>query len=190
MPESMKLVSQVALIAATLAAVAGGVFYLVRDSSSDGGIEIALPTATTQPQVVLKAYVSGAVQSPGVYVIQDGYRLAQLLESAGGTTDDADLTAVNLSERVRDEDHWHVPIVGETPRATSGQEGRLPGKIDINSADAARLESLPGIGEVKVRSIIGYREANGPFSNVDDLLGVSGTGLATLEAIRDLVEAR
>mgnify|MGYP001473879772 CR=1 FL=1 len=83
MPLSMKLASQVALIAATLAAVAGGAFFLVRDSSSGGGIEIALPTATTQPQVVLKAYVSGAVQSPGVYLIQDGYRLAKLLESAG-----------------------------------------------------------------------------------------------------------
>ena len=64
------------------------------------------------------------------------------------------------------------------------------GKIDINSADEALLQSLPGIGEVKSQAIVRYRESNGPFSTVEDLLDVSGIGPATLDSVMDLIEAR
>ena len=64
------------------------------------------------------------------------------------------------------------------------------GKIDVNSATAATLDTLPGIGEVKAQAIVTFRESNGPFATVDDLLLVSGIGPATLDSIRDLVDAR
>ena len=63
-------------------------------------------------------------------------------------------------------------------------------KIDINSADVVQLKSLPGIGDVKAESIVCYRETNGPYSSVEDLLAIQGIGPATLAAVRDLVEAR
>ncbi|MCH8205656.1 MAG: SLBB domain-containing protein, partial [Chloroflexi bacterium] len=123
----------------TLAAIAGAVLLLVR-SSSDGGIEIVLPEPTVTPVVELKAYISGAVRNPGVYDVNEGDRLVQLVEAAGGVTDDADLSAVNLAAKVRDEDHWHIPRPGETaaagsPASPSAQRSpSVSGKIDINTA--------------------------------------------------------
>lgn len=186
----MKLVSQVVLIAAMLAAVAGGVVLLVRGPSGGNGFEIILPTATPASVAEAKVYVSGAVRSPGVYILPEGSRLAEAIEAAGGATEGADLTAVNLAARVSDEDHWHIPRAGETLPAMSVQETGHTGRIDINSADEELLKSLPGIGEVKAQSIIRHRKANGPFSIVEDLLDVSGIGPATLDAIRDLVDVR
>ena len=98
----MRLASQILLVVVVLAAVAGGTFLLVRQASSGGGIEIVLPTATAHPEADLKVYISGAVRSPGVYSAKEGDRLVQIIENAGGATQDADLTAVNLAVRVKD----------------------------------------------------------------------------------------
>ena len=97
---------------------------------------------------------------------------------------------MNLAAKVRDEDHWHIPKVGEVAEGTSaGPPGRSD-TIDLNTADVALLTTLPGIGEVKANAIVRYREANGPFSSIEALLDVSGIGPATVEAIRDLVTLR
>ena len=90
---STKLVSQALLILATLAMLIGGVVLLLRDSSS-GGVEIVLPMATVAATVEVEVYISGAVRRPGVYGVNDGDRLVQVIEAAGGSTEDADLTAV------------------------------------------------------------------------------------------------
>ena len=111
----MKLISQVVLVVAVVATVGGGLLLLVSDSGSGGAIEIARPTATAEPVVELKVYVTGAVHTPGVYTLQQDSRLDEAIEAAGGATDDADLTAVNLAARVTDEQHWHIPRVGERP---------------------------------------------------------------------------
>ncbi len=89
----MKSFSQIALIAATLAAVAGGIFLLMREPSS-GDIEIALPAATPVAEGEIRVYVSGAVRNPGVYAASEGDRLAQVIETAGGATEDAETAAV------------------------------------------------------------------------------------------------
>ena len=139
----------------------------------------------------MRVYISGAVLSPGVYAVIEGDRLTRVVEAAGGATEDADLAAVNLAVRVADEDHWHIPRLGETvPAETATAAGTLAGKIQINSADADELASLPGIGPVRAEAIMRYREANGPFFSAEDLLAVSGIGPVTLEAIRDLIEVR
>ena len=186
----MKAVTQVILIVATLAALAGGATFLVRQSSSGGEIEILLPTAAPAVEIDARVYVSGAVRTPGVYAVDEGDRLADVIELAGGATDEADLAAVNLAVRVRDEDHLYIPRQGESFRPQRSQGVTGSGKMDINSATARELQALPGIGEVRSESIIRYRGANGPFSSVEDLLGVRGIGAATLDAIRDLIEVR
>ena len=147
------------------------------------------PPASRSP-VALQVYVTGAVKDPGVYTLEDGDRLGQLVEAAGGAADDADLEAINLAALLRDEDHWHIPRIGEAPKVSTAGAANPVGRIDVNSATPVQLEGLPGIGEVKARSIIQYRETNGPFASVDDLLAVGGIGPATLDAIRDLVDTR
>lgn len=189
----MKLASQVILGLAVLAAVAGGVFLLVRQSSPGGSFEIVLPTATPAPNAELKVYISGAVRHPGVYAVADGGRVSDVLDAAGGATEDADLAAVNLAVRVKDQDHWDIPRLGDLPQAPPVQKAGQPGqagKININTADLELLKSLPGIGDVRAKLIISYREAHGPFASVEDLLKVRGIGRATLAALRDLVEVR
>ena len=155
-----------------------------------------MPTATAEPVVELKVYITGAVRNPGVYDIEQGSRLAQVVEAAGGATDDADLIVVNLAARVTDEEHWHIPRQGEVTQAplamvtTPQADSSGSQKININSATAEELVDLPEIGETLAQRIVDYREANGPFSSVDDLIEVRGIGSATLDAIRDLVKVR
>ena len=188
-------VSVAILAAAILGSVAGGAYLLVRTSDSRGGIEIVLPTATAVAPPDIKVYVTGAVRAPGVYDVAENSRLVDALDAAGGATDDADLAAVNLASRVSDEQHFHVPTAGETVqdapvRPSPSAGGAASGKIDLNSAGVEALTSLPNIGDVRAKAIVSYREAKGPFPDVDALLDVTGIGPATLEAIRDLVEAR
>ena len=186
----MKLVSQAILVAAMVAAVAGGLYLVARSPTSGGGVEVLLPAATAERVVELKVYLTGAVRNPGVYTVEQGSRLGQVVQAAGGATEDADLAAVNLAARVSDEDHWHVPRQGEEAQPQQAPSSASSRKINLNQADAALLKSLPGIGDVKAQAIISYRQANGPFPNVNDVLEVSGIGAATLNGIRDLVEVR
>lgn len=188
----MKQSSQLLLAAVVVALVSGGVLLLFRQSAG-GSMEVSLPTATPPP--VLKVYISGAVVNPGVYQVRQGDRLVDLIVAAGGATADADLEAVNLAARLRDADHWRIPRVGEAAasraaRGIQGGAGANNARIDLNSATPELLETLPGIGRVKAEAIVAYREVNGPFSSVEELLEVRGIGPSTLEAIRDLVEVR
>ena len=185
-----------AIIVAAIAAAAGGVVLFLRDGDSGEPVRIIPPpsvsTEANPVDVESKAYVTGAVRQPGLYTIKEGDRLADLIDLAGGITEDADMQAVNLAVRVNDQDHWTVPRVGD-PSVVPPNVGPvdLPvGKVDINTADAELLETLPGIGETRAQAIIHHREQHGPFKRVDDIVAVPGIGAATLEGLRDLVEVR
>ena len=206
----MKTTSQIVLALAAVLALAGGVFLAVRSLPQDNPpVRIMLSDEESAPPAEIKVYVTGAVSAPGVYTLHEGARLADAIEAAGGGTDRADLQAVNLALRVKDEDYWHVPQLSDggevseaAPRsaatgglfpadqAAGGTHSQPAPKLDINSAQVDALRSLPGIGEVKAHAIVSYREQNGDFASVDELLGVPGIGPATLDAVRDLVEAR
>ena len=175
-----------------MASAAGVVAILLRDPSP-GAVEIVLPTST--PPSDVRVYVTGAVNEPGVHLVEEGARLADAVEAAGGAAPDADLVAVNLAMRVADEDHWHIPRIGEAgpPSTTVSGSADSPGgsdKVDVNSASAEELETLPQIGEVRARDIVAHRDANGPFKTIEDLIEVSGIGPRTLDTIRDLIEVR
>ena len=197
---------------AALAALSGAGLVIARASSADPAVEVVLPAPTASPVPLaldIRVYVSGAVARPGVYRVEEGDRLADLVTAAGGATADADLDRVNLAARLGDEDHWRIPVVGETamPEVTVNGEsapdsGRTAdagpggagtsgdGRIDLNTADAEALTALPNIGVVKAAAIIAYREANGSFLEVDEIVEVQGIGDKTLEAIRPLVIVR
>jgi competence protein ComEA len=164
----------------------------------------ATPTPAT-----LAAYVSGAVLRPGVYQLPVGSRVADAVQAAGGPQPDADLERINLAARVADEDHIVVPRMGEAPvvpAQTSAEQGNnrahptapptpirhpapTPGtnKVNINTAPAGELETLPGVGPALAQRIVQYRQVHGPFATVDDLKRVRGIGNLTFERIKHLI---
>ena len=169
-----------ALVLLFLLAMAGGVALLIEHNSPDG-IEVVLPDPPT-----LQVHLSGEVQNPDVYQFDDGDRLADVLDAAGGTTADADLARVNLALRLRDEAHIHVPALGEAiPDSAQASDTSTP--LNLNIATQEELEELPGTGPVQAADVITYREDNGIYANLVDLLNVSGIGSMTLLGIIDLV---
>jgi len=109
------------------------------------------------------------VNRPGVYFLSDGDRWIDAVEAAGGHADDADLEAVNLALRLHDEDQVLVPRLGEQTPLDSAQASQDE-LVNINSASAAVLDSLPGIGEVRSQNIVDSRQRDGPFSRIEELV--------------------
>jgi competence protein ComEA len=172
----------------------GGVYAAFRafDQRAAPPIVIA-DSSVTQP---LTVEVRGAVVTAGVYELPPGSRVQDAVEAAGGLDATADLSTINLARRVRDGEVIVIatlPTGGETAVGTdiqgySGSSGPdSSGKVNINTATASELESLPGIGKVTAERIIAFREANGPFHSVDDLVQIQGVSTRTVESLRDLV---
>jgi competence protein ComEA len=175
-----------------------GVGYLVLERSAPGPpiettLPLATPTAATSTLVPaeLVVHAAGAVVQPGLRVVATGARVADVVSAAGGLTMDADLDRVNLAALVSDAQRIYVPRVGEAVPATvdpgAGSGGSEAEPVDINSADAAALESLPGVGPATAGAIIDWRSEAGRFNSVEDLLEVPGIGPAKLEQLRDRV---
>jgi competence protein ComEA len=154
---------------------------------------------TAEPrQSGLKVYVTGAVAQPGVYAFRDGERGEDALKSAGGALADADLSRLNLAQRLRDEGYIVVPRQGETPVPGASSEaspgsaaaGSQSGKLNINTATLAQLDALPGIGAVYAQRILDYRVQNGPFQTVSDLADKKLVPQGTLDKIKDTIDVR
>ncbi len=129
-------------------------------------------------------HVLGAVAEPGLYTLTDGERIVDAVAAAGGFREDADQAALNLARAVADGEQVYVPVVGEEPPAAVEQPGGL---MNLNTAEPAELETLPGLGPELARRIVEWREQNGPFSTVDDLLNVTGIGAKTVSGLAELV---
>jgi competence protein ComEA len=134
----------------------------------------------------LYVHVLGEVAHPGLYVLEPDARVVDALAAAGGTSDDADLQAVNLARLLSDGEQLVVPVAGTVPE-DGGSAPVGDGLIDLNNADQAELETLPRIGPAIAQRIIDWRETNGRFGSVDDLLAVPGIGEKLLAGLRDLV---
>lgn len=173
-------------------------------STSDAG-DGADDPETTVPETVV-AHAAGAVTAPGVYELDGGARIDDLVAAAGGLAPDADGSRVNLAAPLVDGAWIYVPRVGEeappdpsSPVAPPGAGGDAGGEepgdaggssggdlINLNTADEAELDELPGVGPTIAAAIVSHREEVGGFTSVDDLLDVRGIGEAKLEDIRPL----
>ena len=146
------------------------------------------PTATPPPSATpapITVYVTGAVAQPGTLVsLPAGSRVQDAIAGAGGASASADLTAVNLAARVQDGDQVHVPEAGDT---TALATPNRPAALDLNTATAEELEALPEVGPSLAAAILAYRDANGPFTSLDDLDAVDGIGPRLLETLAPLV---
>jgi len=148
-----------------IAVVVGGVMLAVKHSKSQP-VEIVL-SQTTLPAPSGEVYIGGAVASPGIYPVKEGNTLEDILLDAG-IEPDADLSQIEI----------YIPVEGEAG---------LPQKIDLNRAELWLLQALPGIGETRAQAIVDYRNKNGPFKRIEDLLQVEGIGEGTFEKVKDYI---
>lgn len=138
----------------------------------------------------LYVHVLGEVVRPGLYILEPGARLVDALAAAGGTLETADLQAVNLARPLSDGEQIVVPVQGA--QAGGGEAGAASavgadGVIDLNAATREDLETLPRIGPALAQRILEWREENGRFRSVDDLMAVPGIGEKLLAGMRDKV---
>lgn len=188
-------------VAVVVVIVALGVTVLVGVVRSAGtpAETVPLSGASTDASALEPAevyvHVSGAVRHPGLYVLDQGARVVDAIAAAGGYADGADGAAVNLARAVDDGEQLHVPMQGEDAGASGGTGGGATGgsgaagdgRVNLNTADAAALETLPRIGTALAERILAWRDENGRFTSVEDLLAVPGIGEKMLESLRDLV---
>ncbi len=143
-------------------------------------------------------YVCGAVRHPGVYELAGGARIVDALDAAGGMNPAADHDHINQAMLLQDGVRVYIPTMEETALAgTAGtgvfsdsigaEDPQAGGKVNINTADAAELMTLPGIGEAKAALIIEYREQNGRFGSIEDIMNISGIKEGMFNRIKDKI---
>jgi len=154
------------------------------------------PTALSSPAPApIRVYISGEVLNPDVYQLPNDAIMMDVVEAAGGFSPLADPDTVNLAMAMSDGLHVHIPKPGSEPIIsveTSGakEPGSLSAPININTASLDQLDLLPGIGPVTAQKILDYRQANGPFSEIEEIQQVSGIGPAKYDQMQDLIVVR
>lgn len=175
--------------------LAGGIWLTARPPQGES--VVLRPAPTPKP---VRVHVAGAVVRPGVYDLSEDGRWLDAVEAAGGFVAEADKNTLNLAQVVEDGERIEIPYVeGYTPEADTGftvvsestpsSSSSPDGEalVDINTASLDELDKLPGIGMTTAQKIIDYREKNGPFARIQDIVNVSGIGDATFEEIKDLI---
>lgn len=150
-------------------------------------------------------HITGAVQKKGILVLQEGARIADAIDSAGGNTETADLDEVNLAYVLQDGQKIYIPskedkvklenkayITSESGnnviiQTVSTEKNGGNGKVNINTATQNELENLPGIGPSIASRIIEYRQQNGKFNKIEDLQNVKGIGDAKFNNVKEYV---
>jgi len=172
---------------------------LLQDDEKESGKS----PARSSDKGIITVYVIGEVKRPGVYRLQEGDRVYQAVEMAGGNLKTADLEHVDMARKLVDGENIEINAVGEIPDvvthvgvsqvSSAGNHAsgiRSGGLININTATAAELDTLDGIGPTLAQRIIDYRTANGPFTAVEDINNVSGIGDKKYEAIKNSITVR
>lgn len=175
------------------------------NTGSDAGPQEDASGEVVVEEMTVTVYVSGHVADPGLVELPVESRVAAAIELVGGMTEEADPNALNLARKLVDGEHIVVPAPGdeipEEPAADTGAETPTEGTeghgdssstssgslVNINTADLAELISLPGIGPAIGQRILDWRELNGEFTSIDELMEVSGIGPATFANIEALV---
>ncbi|AWE08116.1 transporter [Lysinibacillus sp. 2017] len=170
-------------------------------AATDPVPEIEQPLVDSSPQSIV-VDVKGAVRYPGVYTLEDGQRIVDAIELAGGYIDQANPSIINHAQKLQDEMVIYIPKIGEeisetieqlvqVPQTTTSSSGSSKsGKINLNQADENGLTQLPGVGPSKAKAIIQYRTEQGQFQVIEDLKKVTGIGEKTFEQLKDLIDVK
>lgn len=174
--------------------------------------ENSVPEDVGKPLTIF-VHVCGAVEYPNVYELPAGCRVYEAVQAAGGFAEDADESYVNQAQELSDGVKLVIPTLEQTAAMLSGDEAETmagavgiqdnvgrqeespqnsasDGKIDINTASEAELCNVPGIGAVRAAAIVAYRQENGSFSSVEDIMNVSGIKEGTFEKIKDSIKVK
>lgn len=149
----------------------------------------------------IKVYVTGEVNNPGVIELEEGSRIQDAIEGAGGIKSEANLKDVNLAYEVEDGEKIYIPnqseesteaaeSTGMVSENSSGSSSNAKGKININKATASELTAIPGVGESTAQKIVAYREENGKFKTIEDIKNVSGIGDNKFNNIKDYIAVK
>lgn len=167
--------------------LAGFAWWTSRDGASSApppraSVPAARVVTKASPTTVL-VHVAGEVRRPGVYRVAAGARVLRVVKAAGGPTRRADLSGLNLAAPVQDGQQVHVP--GRAPAAgTAGPASSPAGPVSLSSATVEQLDALDGVGPALAARIVAWRQQNGGFTSVEQLLDVPGIGEGRLEALR------
>jgi competence protein ComEA len=146
--------------------------------------ESSINLETKEEQKIL-VHISGAIDKPGVYELDSNSRLDDLVKVSGGLTSEADVSRINLARLLDDGLKIHIPSLNNLTE-TSQLNGKLT-LTDLNQLSAKELEVIDGVGEVISKRIVGYREENGAFTKISDLLKINGIGESKLEQIKNSI---
>ena len=163
--------------------VLGGLLWLVARSPRGNSVEL-LPAPTPAPMVV---DVAGAVPRPGVYELPGGSRVKDAVQAAGGFLAEADKANLNLAAPLEDGQKLVIPFLAGMEPTLTVEDEEEPTLININEADLATLDTLPGIGQTLAQAIIDYRQEFGDFFYIEDIMNVSGIVQSTFDNIKDLI---
>jgi competence protein ComEA len=159
---------------------------VVKEVDSENNLE--------KQEEVIVVDVKGAVKAPGVYEGKTGDRVLHVIDQAGGLLEEADETKVNFALKLVDEMVIYIPVIGEESEMMLTGEmteaGKEEGKVNLNSASEAELQTLPGIGPSKAAAIMEYRTENGSFKSVEELMEISGIGEKTFEKLKESITVR
>ena len=158
-------------------------FIGYKNSDKEEDSSQVLIESSQQEKKEIKAYIVGEVKKPGVYSLKEGDRVENIINKAGGFTDTADMSSINLAQLVSDQMKIIVNKKGAAASISSSQNS--DGKISINQADKEQLKKVPGIGDVTAQKIIDYREKNGGFKSIDELKKIDRIGDKTYNKIKD-----
>ena len=178
-------------ILAVVAIIAGTVMFSNNNKKSKE-VSTESESLVTEETVVDKVWVDigGEVKSPKVVELDDGSRVQDAIDAAGGLTSEADITNLNRAALVNDGDKIYVPAVGDESGAsgsTSGGVSTTGGKVNINTADSEELQTITGVGPATAEKIISYRESNGRFKVIEDIKNVSGIGDKTFDIMKESI---
>ncbi len=178
-------------------------YYIIK-KSNDNYTELELTEENTIETKKIKiediekeiiVHIAGEVKKEGILELEAGSRIADVIDKAGGTTEDADLSNINLAYEVEDGQKIYIPnknnkedveyIIEEAGEGIINNEDSTSKKININTASQTELETLSGIGPSTALKIIQYREENGDFDSIEDIKNVSGIGDAKFNNIKE-----
>lgn len=171
-------------------AIIVGLFVSRSESKTDtdnveGNIQEVEETSTEN---LFFVYVVGAVYKPGVVEVEEGTRLYQVIQKAGGALETADLSKINLASIIKDEQKIIVPYIENKEDKVNDNSANVQASVrlvNINTASEAELQTLNGIGASTAKKIVDYRNQNGDFNTVEEIMNVSGIGQSKFDSIKN-----